>query len=94
MNADALLGEPSHHAEETLQLGIREHGRGLVEHDEARIARERLGDLDHLPSGDAERADRGRGSRSSPRRSATTAVVSASRGQSTIPQARSSAGGP
>ena len=56
---DAILGEPAHDAEEALELGVAQDRGGLVEHDDPRIARERLGDLDHLPPRDAEVADQG-----------------------------------
>ena len=40
-------------------IGIAQDRRGFVEHDDPRIARERLGDLDHLPPRHAEVADDG-----------------------------------
>ena len=43
--------------EELLEFGVAKHGGRLVEHDDAGVARDRLGDLDHLALGDADRVD-------------------------------------
>ena len=54
---DTIRGQAADDVEEALQLGIAQDRGGLVEHDDPRIARERLGDLDHLPPRHAEVAD-------------------------------------
>ena len=53
----AGLAEGAQDGEELLELGVGEHGRGLVEDDHARHAPQGLGDLDHLALRDAEAAD-------------------------------------
>ena len=45
--------------EELLGLARPERRRRLVEDEDPRVGRQRLGDLDHLPLGERQRADRG-----------------------------------
>src|SRR5439155_11488997 len=47
-DAGALRREPPEHGEDLLGLLRREHGGGLVEHDDVRVAVERLEDLHAL----------------------------------------------
>ena len=57
MNDVPLAASRRMTCEQPLQLGVAEHRGRLVEDDEAGVARQRLGDLDHLPAGDAESSD-------------------------------------
>ena len=52
-------GKPADDLEQLFKLGPAEHRRGLVEHDDAGVARQGPGDLDHLALGDAQIGDRG-----------------------------------
>ena len=56
-HADAARAQALEDAEERLDLGVGERGRRLVEDEDARLLRERLGDLDELLLADAEVAD-------------------------------------
>src|SRR4028119_1396318 len=58
-NRDAFAPEVAHHVEEHLYLGALEGARGLVHHQDAGVAVERLGHLDELAHPEPERADRG-----------------------------------
>ena len=91
---DALLGQPAHDPEQALQLGVAEHCRRLVEHDEPCVTRERLGDLDHLSSRDAERCRRVPAGQVQAEPLGDTRVSSISRRQSTSPRRSASAAGP
>ena len=79
--------EPANDLEQFLELGPAEHRRGLVEHDDAGIAREGAGDLHHLPLGDAQIGDPGVGIDRKPEARAASPLLRriASR-QSTMPK--------
>ena len=55
-DADALGAQPRDDLVQPFGVLRREHGRRLVEDDDLDLARQRLGDLDHLLMGDGERA--------------------------------------
>ena len=52
-----LRAQPFDRCEEDVDPVLIEHGGRLVENENARIDRDRLGDLHHLLLRDAERAD-------------------------------------
>ena len=56
--AHAALGQAAQDAEQLLDLGRGEHGRGLVQDQDAGVAVEHLQDLDPLPLADREAAHR------------------------------------
>ncbi len=56
---DAALPQPPDDGEQPLGLAIGQCGGRLVHHQDARVLRQRLGDLDHLLLRDAERVHRG-----------------------------------
>ena len=55
-NGGAILAQPAHDAEQVGHLGERQGGGGLVHDQNARVDRERAGNLDHLLLGDAQAA--------------------------------------
>ena len=55
-----LAGETAQDGEQTLGVLLGQRRGGLVEDEDARLPRERLGDLDRLRLGDAERGHRSR----------------------------------
>ncbi len=54
---DALRAQLAHQPEQVLGLARGQRGGGLVEHQDARLAVQRAGDLDHLLLGDGQAAD-------------------------------------
>ena len=58
--------ETADHREQALGLDRGQHGRGLVEDDDAMRHQERAGDLHKLPVGDREATDRGVGRNPAP----------------------------
>ena len=58
-DSQSLLLQASDDAEEHLDFALGQRSGGFVHHQDARGARERLCDFDHLLLGDAERFDRG-----------------------------------
>jgi hypothetical protein len=71
----ALGGEVAQELEQPARLLRRQHGRGLVHHQDARVAVERLEDLDLLLQADRELLDRASASRSKPKRSISARVL-------------------
>ncbi len=61
MKLDALRGEVADDVEQTFELGAAKHGRGLVEDDQPRVARQGAGDLHHLALRNAEAVEPGAG---------------------------------
>jgi len=57
-DAHALAAEAPQSGEEGLRLGLRERAGGLVQHQHPRLTGEGPGDLDKLPVGDGQSADR------------------------------------
>ena len=73
---DAAVAQPAHGREQVLDLVGRERGGRLVHDQEPRARRERLRDLEQLPVGDAQAADRRVGRRCRPRARRGCAAVS------------------
>src|SRR5439155_23594075 len=53
----AAFAQPPQNPEQHFSLGIRERGGWLIEHENPRVARQRLGDLHEMLLADAEVAD-------------------------------------
>jgi hypothetical protein len=73
-DADAARAQLAHHREQPLDVGLRERGGGLVEHEHARLGAEGARDLDQLLLGRAQPPASASGSTRAPTRASSSAA--------------------